>query len=131
MLEGSYDLQVQSSFGNITTFLLKFGEKIQDFERKEKLAERMARMEAAIDIGDNYIDGEVGSEIGDNEGTPAAKKMNKIDILQQAKFALGKCQNLCEDASHKVVRRGECGDKIQEMKKEFAGIIEFVAKLRH
>ena len=45
-------------------------------------------------------------------------------------MALVNCQKLCEDASHEVVRRGECGGEIQEMKKEYAGMIEIAAKLR-
>ena len=130
VLEGSYDLQVQNAFGNITTFLSKFGKELQDFERKEKLAERMARMEAAINIEDNCIGGDVCSEIRDSEETPDAEKVNKVGVVQQVKLALVKCQKLCEDASHGVVRRGECGDQIQEMKQEFSGMIEIAAKLR-
>ena len=127
-LEGNYDLQVQRAFGDIVTFLSRFGNKIKDFERKEKFARMMVT--AAIDIEDNCIGGGVCSEIRDNEETPAAEKVDKAGIVQQVKLALVKCQNMCEDAGHEVVRRGECGDKIQEMKKEFAGMIEIVAKLR-
>jgi hypothetical protein len=130
VLEGSYDLQVQNAFGNITTFLSKFGKELRDFERKEKFAERIARMEAAIDIEDNCIVGDVCSEIRDSEETPDAEKVNKVSVVQQVKLALVKCQKLCEDASHGVVRRRECRDQIQEMKKEFAGMIEIAAKLR-
>jgi hypothetical protein len=95
---------------------LHIGRKIRDFERiqkKAKLAEKMARIEAAIDIGDNCIDGEVGSEIRDNEETPAAEKVDKMGIVQQVKLALDKCKNMCEDAGHEVIRHGECRDKIQ------------------
>jgi GTPase KRas protein len=130
VLEGSYDLQVQNAFGNITTFLSKFGKKLQDFERKERLAERMARIEAAIDIEDNSIEGDVCSEIRDGEETPDAEEVNKVGVVQQVKLALVKCHDLCGDAGHEVIRRGECGDKIQEMKKEFAGMIDIAAKLR-
>ncbi|KAH6667757.1 ras family-domain-containing protein [Halenospora varia] len=130
VLEGNYDLQVQGAFKDILTFLSRFEKKIRDFEREEKFTERMARMKAVIDVGDNCIDGEVGLEIRDNEETPAAEKVKKMGIVQQLKLALGKCQNLCKDAGHEVIRRGECGDKIQEMKKEFAGMIEIAAKLR-
>jgi hypothetical protein len=128
VLEGNYDLQVQRAFGGIVTFLSRFGNKIKDFERKEKFARMMVT--AAIDIEDNCIRGDVCSEIRDNEETPAAEKVDKVGIVQQVKLALVKCQNLCEDAGHEVVRRGECREKIQEMKKEFAGMIEIAAKLR-
>jgi hypothetical protein len=60
----------------------------------------MAR--AAIDIKDNYIGGEVGSEIRDNEGTPTAEKVREMDIAQ-VKKALDKCQNLCENAAFEVI----------------------------
>jgi hypothetical protein len=53
-----------------------------------------------------------------------------VGIIQQVNLMLVKRQKLCEDAGHEVVRRGECGDKIQEMKKEFAGMIEIAVKLR-
>jgi hypothetical protein len=120
MLEGNYDSQVQSAFGNIITFLSGFGRKIRDFERIRKKAEfkgKMARIEAAIDIGDN-------------KERPAEEKVDKMGIVQQVTLALGKCKTLCEDAAYEVIQHGECRDKIQEMKKEFAGMIEIAAKLR-
>ena len=101
--------------------------KIRDFERKEKVAEQRARIEAEIDIGDNCIDGEIGSETKHNEESPAAGKLNQMRKLQEIKLALGKCQSLCEDAGHKVIQQGECGGIIQEMKKEFARMIEITA----
>jgi GTPase KRas protein len=128
VLEGNYNLQVQMAFGDIVTFLSRLWSKIKDFERKEKFA----RMMAAIDIEDNCMGGDVCSEIRDNEETLAVERVEKVDkvgIVQQVKLALVKCQKLCEDASDEVVRRGECRDKIQEMKKEFAGVIEIAAKL--
>jgi hypothetical protein len=45
-------------------------------------------------------------------------------------LALVKCQKLYKDASHGVIRRGECRDQIQEIKKEFTRMIEIAAKLR-
>ena len=127
MLEGNYDRQVQRAFGDILAFLSRLGRKIRDFERKEKVAEQRARIEAEIDIGDNCIDGEIGSETKHNEESPAAGKLNQMRKLQEIKLALGKCQSLCEDAGHKVIQQGECGGIIQEMKKEFARMIEITA----
>jgi GTPase KRas protein len=129
-IEGNYDSQVQRAFENIITFLSRFGGKIRDFEKKAKLVEKMACIEAAVDIGDNHIGGEVGLEIRHNGGMAAAEKVDKMGIVQQVKLALDKCKNLCEDAGHEVIRHGECRDKIQEMKKEFTGMIEIAAKLR-
>jgi hypothetical protein len=65
--------------------------------------------------------------VGDGEADQA---INKVGVVQQVKLALVKCHDLCGDAGHEVIRRGECGDKIQEMKKEFAGMIDIAAKLR-
>jgi hypothetical protein len=62
MLERNYDHQVQSAFGDIVTFLSRIGRQIRGLERKEKVTELTARIEAEIDIGDNCIDGEIGSE---------------------------------------------------------------------
>jgi hypothetical protein len=130
VLEGNYSLQVQRAFEDILTLLSRLGSKTRDFERKEKRARMRARMMAAIDIEDKCMGGDVRSEIRDNEETPAAEKVDEVGMVQQVKLALEKCQKLCEDASHEVLQRGECRDKIQEMKKEFAGMIELAAKLR-
>jgi GTPase KRas protein len=126
VLEGNYSLQVQKAFKDILTLLSRLGSKTKDFERKEK----RARMMAAIDIEDKCMGGDVCSEIRDNEEMPAAEKVDEVGMVQKFKLALDKCQKLCEDASHEVLQRGECRDKIQEMKKEFAGMIEIAAKLR-
>jgi hypothetical protein len=40
-----------------------------------------------------------------------------------------KYYNLYRDTGYEVIRRGEYRDKIQEIKKEFAGIINIVVKL--
>lgn len=84
------------------------------------------KIEAETEFGNNCIDGEVGSEIRYNEESPAAEKVDTMGKVQEVILALVKCQRLCEDTSHKVIRQGECGDNIQEMKEEFAKMIEIV-----
>lgn len=125
VLGGNYNFLVQKAFRDIIEFLSKLGRKI----RGMRLAEIMARV--AIDIGDNYIGGEIGgSEIKDNEGMPTAEKVGKMDIVQEVKKALNECQRLCEDAAFEVIQYGESRGKIQEMKNEFVRVIETAAKLR-
>jgi hypothetical protein len=128
VLKSNYNLQVQKAFRDIITFLSGFGNKIRGFKIKEKFARMMVT--AAINTRDNYISGDVCSEIRDDEETPPTDKVDKLSIVEQVNSTLVKCHNLCEDASHEVIRRGECGDKIQEMKKEFAAMIEIAKKLR-
>jgi len=41
-----------------------------------------------------------------------------------------KYHDLYRNTSYEVIRRREYGDKIQEIKKEFIGIINIVVKLR-
>ncbi|KAG9240412.1 ras family-domain-containing protein [Calycina marina] len=125
MPNGYYDHQLQKIFEDISVFLSRLGKKIRDFERNEKADELRARME---DIENNCNDGGIGSKIRHNEVSSAAERVGKMRKVQEVKLALGECQSLCEDASHKVMRDEECRENIQ-IKKEFVRMIEIQVSL--
>lgn len=82
-----------------------------------------------INIEDNSISRDIYLEIRDSEEIPNIEEVNKVSIVQQVKLVLVKYYDLYRDTSYKVIRRGEYRDKIQEIKKEFIGIINIVVKL--
>ena len=120
VLEGNYNSQVQKAFEDILKFLSRFGGKIRRIENQAKLTKIMAHGDYSARFG--------CSEIKDIEGMATVEEVDEMDITQ-VKKALVKCQKLCEDAAFEAMRR-EVGDKIQQMKDEFARMIETIAKHR-
>jgi hypothetical protein len=113
VLEGNYNTGVQNAFRDIFDFISTFGTRIGRLTRARH-AENIARLKAATGNGMSTVK------------IAKSQKQGSFEIKGMPTFqmALEKCQNLCIEASFQVIRHGESADKIQEMKNEFARMIE-------